>query len=297
LADFILFVTGVRKNNNHIRKYIFYHAYFLIYESLFMQNTGPSTIAFLVFMVFFIIVMVTFIITILFYAQKKQRAYIENLVEVKATHEKEIFKTQLEIQEQTFQEISREIHDNVGQVLSLAKMGLNTLDVDKKEEARESLLEISDIIEKAIEDLRNMSKSLNTERIKKGGFLKSIEMQVGYIQRGGKFNIQLNVTGEPVTLSEIKEIFLFRIAQEVVNNVIRHAAASEICISLCYNNNFLELKISDNGRGFDYKDKISTPSQLGGIFNIQHRANLIQAELQIDSRIGQGTSITVITPY
>jgi two-component system NarL family sensor kinase len=245
----------------------------------------------------FILMMLGFIVMILFLVQIKQKRFTKNLLEVKAIHEREIFKTQLEIQEQTFQEISREIHDNVGQVLSLAKMGLNTLDIEKKDDARESVLEISDIIEKAIDDLRNMSKSMNSERIKKGGLLKSIEMQVAYIQRGAKFDIQLNVNGEPVILSEMKEIFLFRIAQEVVNNIIRHAAASEIRISLSYNNNFLKLQISDNGKGFDYDDKILTPSQLGGIYNIRHRVELIQAELQIDSKIGQGTSITVITPY
>ena len=73
--------------------------------------------------------MVSFIITILFFIQKKQKAFVIDLGVAKANYERELYKTQLEIQEQTSQEISREIHDNIGQELSLAKLGLSTLDL------------------------------------------------------------------------------------------------------------------------------------------------------------------------
>src|ERR1700676_3047652 len=154
-----------------------------------MPNTGPATIVFLIFMVVFILVMISFIVIILFFAQKKQKGFTDDLTAAKANYERELYKAQLEIQEQTFQEIAREIHDNVGQILSLAKLGLGTLDLERKDEAEESITEISDILEKALDDLRHMSRSMNAEIIKKGGLIKSIEMQVGYIQRGGKFSI------------------------------------------------------------------------------------------------------------
>src|SRR5450755_4744585 len=179
-----------------------------------MPYTQSAAIVFLVFMTIFILVMVSFIIRILFFVQKKQKGFTLDLIAVKANYDKELFKAQLEIQEQTFQEIAREIHDNVGQILSLAKLGLGTLDLDRKEEAKESIVEISDILEKALDDLRHMSRVMNSKIINKGGLIKSIEMQVGYIQRGGKFNIHLNINGEPIRLDETKEIILFRIVQE-----------------------------------------------------------------------------------
>jgi signal transduction histidine kinase len=203
----------------------------------------------------------------------------------------------LEIQEQTFQEISREIHDNVGQILSLAKLGLGTLDLDRKEEAKDSIMEISDILEKALDDLRHLSRTLNADVITKGGLKKSIEMQVGYIQRGGKFNINFIVSGEPVMLKETKEIILFRIIQEAVNNVIRHATATDICLSLCYTKDFLKLKIQDNGKGFILDEQSSGAKSINGIYNMQHRAKLIEAEFEIESKPGNGTSIIVTTPY
>ena len=79
-----------------------------------MPNTESATIAFLISMIIFIIVMITFIIIILFFVQRKQRGFTHELLVVKTNYEKELFKVQMEIQEQTCKEISREIHDNVG---------------------------------------------------------------------------------------------------------------------------------------------------------------------------------------
>ncbi|HEY4935876.1 MAG TPA: sensor histidine kinase [Puia sp.] len=262
-----------------------------------MPISKTEAIAVFCFITIFILVMVSFIIIILFFIQKKQKGFALDLMAVKATYERELYKTQLEIQEQTFQEIAREIHDNVGQILSLAKLGLSTLDLERKDEAKESVVEISDILEKALDDLRHMSRTMNAEIIKKGGLKKSIEMQVGYIQRGGKFNIHFHVNGEHVILDETKEIILFRIVQEAVNNIIRHSTATDICISLYYSKDLLKLHIQDNGKGFSLNDQISGPNHISGIYNMQHRAKLIEAEFQLDSKIGNGTSIIVTTPY
>ena len=138
---------------------------------------------------------------------------------------------------------------------------------------------------------------MNAEVIIRGGLNKSIEMQVGYIQRGGKFNIHLCVNGEPVSLNENKEIILFRIVQEALNNIIRHSKATDICITLCYNKSFLKLEVKDNGKGFNLHDLSSGSRPVNGISNMQHRAKLIEAEFEIDSKPGFGTNIIVTTPY
>jgi two-component system, NarL family, sensor kinase len=262
-----------------------------------MSHSRTAAIAFLVFMTISILIMVTFVIIILFLIQKKQQGFTNDLITVKANYDRELFKAQLETQEQTFKEISREIHDNVGQMLSLAKLGLGTLDFERTEEAKESIAEISDILEKALEDLRHMSRSMNAELIKNGGLKKSIEMQVGFLQRGGKFSTQFEVNGEPARLSETKEIILFRIVQEAVNNIIRHSTATDICISLYYFNNLLKLKIKDNGKGFRINQEFSEATDRNGIYNMQHRAKLIDAIFDMESTIGNGTTITVTTPY
>ena len=262
-----------------------------------MPNTKSEVIVLLIFMTIFILMMVTFIIRILFFIQKKQKGFDNDLLEVKANHDLELYRAQSEIQEQTSLEIARELHDNVGQNLSLAKLSLSTLDLDKKDEAKASIAEISDIIEIALFNLRLLTRFMNTEIIKKGGLAKSINMQVDFIQRRGKIDASLSVTGETTTLADTKEIFLFRIVQEAINNIIRHSKASEICISLEYGKNTLVLQIRDNGSGFILDEKNSGPDFVSGIYNMQRRAKIIEAEFEIDSQVGKGTCIKVITPY
>jgi two-component system, NarL family, sensor kinase len=262
-----------------------------------MHYSKTEALVFLIAMTFFIVVMVIFIIRILFFVQKKQIRFNNDLLDIKASHDLELYRAQSEIQEQTSLEIARELHDNVGQNLSLAKLSLSTLDLDKKDETIASITEISDIIEISLYNLRLLTRFMNADIIRKGGLIKSINMQVDFIQRRGKFNACLKVSGEPKTLPETKEIFIFRIVQESINNIIRHSKASDIWISLEYTQNSLVLQIRDNGIGFMLDEKTSQPDLVNGIYNMQRRAKIIEAEIEIDSQVGKGTCIKVTAPY
>ncbi len=262
-----------------------------------MPATREEIILILSIISIFIVVMVTFIVIILFFIQKKQKGFASDLNAVKANYDKELYKVQLEIQEQTFQEIAREIHDNVGQLLSLARLGVNALDFENAPEAKTSAAGIADMIGKALEDLRHMSRSLNADFIKKRGLVKSIETQVEFLQRNDTFTIRLHVIGEYARLDETKEVILFRIMQEAVNNIIRHATASEIDITLSYGKEILILYIQDNGKGFNTREVLGHNGESNGIQNMQHRAKLIEAEFQIDSKTGTGTRIVVTTAF
>src|SRR4029079_17393553 len=135
------------------------------FKSLFMQNTHYNLILFILASAFLILLMAGFIVTILFLYKKKQLAYYKTIEELKLDYEKSLLRTQLEIQEQTLQHISREIHDNINLSLTLAKLNLNTFDwghPDKsKNKIDSSLLQIS----KAIVDLSDLSKGMNSELI------------------------------------------------------------------------------------------------------------------------------------
>ena len=263
-----------------------------------MQKRSIDTIiVFILIVLFVIILLVGFIITILFLYQRRQGRFQKELELTKSNYEKETFKAQLEMQEETFQYISQEIHDNVGQFLSLAKLHLNTLNIDQRESAIEKVNNSADLLTRALDDLRDLSKSLSSELIKTGGFTKAIEQQVGQLQKIGRFHVSLDIQGEYNYLSEQKEIILFRILQEAFNNIIRHSGASEILVLLCNMDNNVKMRIQDNGRGFD--DSFLRKSKLkviGGI-NIMHkRAKLINADFEIESKPGYGTKITVTAP-
>src|SRR6185295_17248231 len=92
------------------------------------DNSHILIIVFLIVVIFLILLLIGFIITILFLHQRKQRRFAKELEKIRLNYDKELFKAQLEMQEETLQYISSEIHDNVGQFLSLAKLNLNTLD-------------------------------------------------------------------------------------------------------------------------------------------------------------------------
>ena len=155
----------------------------------------------------------------------------------------------------------------------------------------------SDLLTKALDDLRDLSKSMSSDLIKNGGLQKAIELQVNQLQKTGKFRVIFDTKGSYQYLNEQREIILFRILQEAVNNIIRHSCAREIIILLyCIENN-VKMYIQDNGKGFDTNFLQNGKNNFtGGINNMQKRAKLIDADLDIESNPGKGTKITVTTP-
>jgi len=212
--------------------------------------------------------------------------------------EQTLLHTQLEIQEQTMKNISQEIHDNVGQLLSLAKLQLATTDNSDPDEKDEKIKSSKDLVSKAIKDLRNLSHSLDTDYISEMGLLKVIESELVMIEKSGQYNTEFRVEGNPFPLESRKELITFRIVQEMLNNIIKHAKAKMIKIRMEYRLGDLLLEISDDGEGFD----LSPLNDAGdmtfglGIRNMNSRAQLIGAEFNISSTLGNGTIATIVIP-
>src|SRR5690349_20225867 len=153
-----------------------------------------------------LLLLTCFVMGFLFIYQKKQINYFETIDKLKHDHEKTILKTQLEMQEQTFQDISREIHDNISLSLTLAKLNLNTLDWLDIESTYGSVKSSTAIIGSAITDLSNLSKSMNPEVIRHLGLLKAVKNEVDRVQQLAHMNIQFEVIGEPVFMDSEKEL-------------------------------------------------------------------------------------------
>ena len=226
--------------------------------------------------------------------QQKQNAYYKSLEELKISHANEMLQSQLEIQEQTFENISREIHDNIGQKLTLAKLHLNTMDI--KKDSAKAVVQLNDsisIISEAINDLSDISRSMSSEIILNNGIIKALEFEIAQLKKSSLYKIDLSVTGNPVFLDSQKELVLFRIIQEALNNIMKHSFASKILTNLHYDEQFLLLKISDDGKGFA-SDSISEKGT--GIANMKRRADLLKGIFTIDSKPDCGTSIKIKIP-
>ena len=179
-----------------------------------MQEKG-TLIALFGVCVALLAIMIGFIAFISLLYQKKQHAFLHQLQRVKNAYEREGLKSQLEVQEQTLKQISMEIHDNIGQFISLAKLHLNTLELREGTLEAEKVDHAVDLLSKAMDDLRDISKSLSLELIRAGGLVKAIENQVSQFQKTARYAIAFSVTGNYEYLEEQKEIILFRIVQEI----------------------------------------------------------------------------------
>ncbi len=201
--------------------------------------------------------------------------------------EHELVKSKMEIQEQTLRSISEEIHDNIGQVLSLVSLNLNTIATQDKEKVKTT----SDLLHKAIQDLRNLSKSLNPERIQQVGLLASIKSDLQFLQGTGKYSCSLEVDENFPDFDSNNTVIIFRIMQEVINNIIKHADASAITVNMKVKEDKPVISITDNGKGF----RPGEPGTNGiGLQNIKHRALLVKATAETTSLPGAGTTVSLV---
>ncbi|WP_315821285.1 sensor histidine kinase [Paraflavitalea speifideaquila] len=164
--------------------------------------------------------------------------------------ENQLLKTQLELQEQTLQQISQEIHDNIGQALTFVKLNINTIDLCKLEETQNKLTESKELISKAIQDLRNVAKSLNTDFINEAGLAACIEYQLHFLEKTGLYTTRFYMSESWCKSEPETELVLFRVVQELLNNIVKHAEAVAIDVKLECEAGKQLITVSDNGKGF-----------------------------------------------
>jgi two-component system NarL family sensor kinase len=249
----------------------------------------------LTYIIFFGIIIIILLILFLVYVwqqyYKRNTNYINHMKTLELQYKQELLQTQIEIQEQTLTTISQEIHDNIGQVLSLAKLNLNTLQPGEHEKLKDTKM----LVSKAINDLRDLSRSMHGDKIADLGLQEAIANELKILQNTGQFITELKSTGQPYKILPQKEMVLFRIVQEAMNNAIKYSRAKTIGIIIEYQAKQLLLTISDNGVGFDTNN--TSPATTGlGLKSMQNRAHLIGAHLTIQSQPHEGTKIKIELP-
>ncbi len=228
-------------------------------------------------------------VLIFFLVYRKNQNTKENQIE---NLNKELLQTQIEIQEQTLKTISQEIHDNVGQVLSLAKLNLGTFEDTESAANQIKINDTKQLVSKAINDLRDLSRSLHGDRIAELGLHEAIANELKILQNTGQYQTSLRITGEAYKLEPQKEMVLFRIFQEAFHNAEKHSKAKNIYVQMVYEKEAFRLMIGDDGIGFDASGL--QPGKTGiGLKSMQNRAALIGGALSIDSATGSGTTITI----
>jgi signal transduction histidine kinase len=246
-----------------------------------------------------IIILGFIILVILILEQIKKRAIKSDLdlKAVRVNHEKELLKTKLEIQEETLKKISREIHDNISLGLTLSKLQITNY-LEKQTDINQLLNTSIDLIGKSLVDLNDISKSLDANQLLSHGLINALESEISVLKRSGIYSIELDIIGEPFYLEAETDLILLRIFQEAFNNIIKHAKANYITVDLIYEPEFVQMKIVDNGKGFDL-DQVKHNKELrkmSGLNNFYTRAAVIGAKVSIISAENIGTTIIIDTP-
>jgi two-component system, NarL family, sensor kinase len=255
------------------------------------DNPREEIVVFVLCVFILILFLSVFLIMLVYKHQKKGIAYSREIEDLRVKYENTLLQSQLEVQEQTFQHIAREIHDNIGQKLTLAKLYLNTLSYSSLEEVRLSVSESLDLITDSISSLSDVSRSMGTEVLLNNGLVKGIELELNKLQKTGLYQCDFKVNGQEIFLNANTEIVIFRIVQECINNFLKHAKGRCESIYLHYTADELELIIRDDGQGFEANS--SSPG--AGLINIKKRAAMLNGFCNIDS-CGTGTTITIKIP-
>lgn len=233
-----------------------------------------------------------FFLLMLYIFNKRQVKFKVEKKLMEVQHQETLLKTQLEIQEQTLQNISAEIHDNIIQLLSLSKLKMNSILQEPDEPAAGMAGETKEILSQAISDLRSLSHHMNGDYIMNKGLQQSILSTFQQMGTHKNLKTSLSQLGEEYLLGGDREIILFRIFQEALNNSLKHSGATAISVELNYGLNKFFMQIFDNGNGFN-----SHESNEGiGLKNIKNRASLMKAGFELRSSPAEGTLIRITIP-
>jgi two-component system, NarL family, sensor kinase len=241
-------------------------------------------------------ILVVLITVYIFFYQKRNYRQMREKDQLLSRFQKELLRTKLEIQDQTLKNISKEIHDNIGQVLSLAKLNLNTTDVSNLD-ATDKICSSKDLVGKAILDLRGLLRNLSSDKIENMGLYHAIENELEQIKNPDLYETQLEMEGDLPRLDAQKELILFRIVQETLHKFIQYGAAKNINVSLKNSEHDLELVITGDGMSAD----VGLPKENNGsgqdnsYCKMHRRAKIINVDFTLNRKT-QGTEVKLVLP-
>jgi Signal transduction histidine kinase len=217
--------------------------------------------------------------------QKRKIRNIREQQRLITEYEQAVLKAKVEIRDETLKYVGQELHDNVGQVLSLIKLYLSRPEMRHK-------ADIPQLIDQAILDIRSLSQDLNINRVEQYSLSDFIEQELNKVHKSGFVKTSFESTGtcEPVKMQS--KLMISRIFQECINNILKHAEAKHIFVKLLTEDGSCLLSVADDGIGFE-----TTAGHLGsGLINIYDRVKLIGGDIKITSRLGVGTEIMLRIP-
>ncbi len=228
------------------------------------------------------------LITLLAFNRQRLKQKTEHQLQLN-TKQKEQADAVMETQESERKRIAEDLHDSLGHLLSTTKMHLQTLSAIDQPKVESSL----HLLNQASEEIRNITFNLMPHTLEEGGLVPALHELAGKVSKAGVVKVNLQVHNmEKFTLEKQSQFNIYRIVQEAVNNILKHADAKEISLQLIGLEEHISIMIEDDGKGFD-----TTTKKTGrGLKNIVTRSLWLKGNINIDSQPGRGTTITTEIP-
>lgn len=250
-------------------------------------------IIFFFFASFVCLILISGIVIFIIQYRKRKLEYNTDKALLNKTHQEELLKTQIDIQMQTLKDIGREIHDNVGQKLTLASIYTSQLaHANFHPDIQTQLHSIGEIINDSLTELRSLSKSITNEAIDSAELFTIIKNECAKVNALQICQVNFIETEEPFVVSAVQKNFIQRILQEFIHNSLKHASCKTINVEMNYHASNLQIQLSDDGIGFDMQQN----SEGIGLNNMKSRADLLNADYSMISELGKGTYCKITLP-
>jgi signal transduction histidine kinase len=244
-----------------------------------------------IIIIFSVIFLLFFLGIVIFIFQYRKRKILheKEKVEIDKQHKVDLLNTQLQSQQQTMQHIGTEIHDNVGQKLTLASLYTKQLSSKSMQEMEMKMASVGNIIDESLTELRQLSKTLTNPELANASLEFLLQEEAKRINVSGICHVSINNSGVDIVLPQADKNILFRLLQEFVQNSLKHSGCRRISIALEKMKEKLFITATDDGKGFD----TSVVSTGIGLQNMKRRGEQLNAIYQLSSEVGKGTTLTL----
>ena len=242
------------------------------------------TVIILFFLVFGIIFFISF--------QKRKNKLLLDKLQAEKQFEETLQTSKIEIQEQTLKNVSWELHDNIGQLLSTAMLQINMASGQEGAIAKSDLNEVKNLLQSSMKEVRSLSHTLNHEVLSNIGLEEALKAELARFERLNFLETDFTLKGDSVLLNPKDEVIIFRIIQEFFSNTIKYSEADRLDVFMYYDDENVTITIQDNGIGFDMNEVSSG----AGLLNMKSRAKLLNAIFKFTSQPHQGTTLQLVYP-
>jgi signal transduction histidine kinase len=195
------------------------------------------------------------------------------------------------------QTIATELHDNIGQLLSLTSVTLNSINIDYPTKAVKKIEDSLSLLNTSIKELRDLAKLFHGENLIEMGLANALAHEVNWLSKTDRFQLTISNNLSDIRVSSpAKDLIILRILQEIINNIIKHAQATKISIDSSVSEGIFQLQITDDGIGYDHTLAIEKKNGMG-LHSLQKRTTLIGGKIAIKTSAGKGTCVHIEIPY